>query len=397
MKVMSMVIGMSVVVAAAVVVPARCGESEKFSPIEIMEREKEGFVSLFDGKDLTGWIPFLGDPKADPAQTWSVKDGVILCTGRPAGYIRTVRQYENFIFSFDYKMLTPGNSGALVHMVLPDKVWPKMVECQLYHEQVGSIFGAAGGKFKGGQVLKRPARPIGEWNSYTVVSKEGNLATIVNGELVAMGSDAVPSRGYICLQSEGVPIHFRNIRMKDLDEKPLRPLFDGDDLTNWKLDQEAANHWAIKDGAIDYDGKNRDLWTEREFADFILWVDWRLPQPGDSGIYLRGSSKSQVNIWCDPMGSGEVWGYRTDNSLPESIRKAVTPLSRADKPVGEWNTFEITFIGDRLTVLLNGVKVIDNAELPAVKAKGPIALQHHGDRVQFRSIYIKELETKTAK
>jgi hypothetical protein len=395
MKVMSMAIWMNALVVAALVVTAHCGENEKFSPTEIMEREKEGFVSLFNGKDLTGWIPFMGDPKSDPKETWSVKDGVLTCTGQPAGYIRTIRQYENFIFSFEYRMLRPGNSGALVHMVLPDVVWPKMVECQLYYEQVGSIFGAGGGKFKGGQVLKRPAKPIGEWNSFSIVGKEGNLATIVNGELVATGSDALPSRGYICLQSEGVPIHFRNIRMKDLDEQPLVSLFDGGDLTNWKLDQEAANHWTVRDGVIDYDGKNHDLWTKAEFADFVLWADWRLPDPGDSGIYLRGSSKSQVNIWCDPMGSGEIWGYRTDNSLPESTRGSVTPLFRADKPVGKWNTFEITMKGDRLTVLLNGLNVIDNAELPGVKTKGPIGLQHHGDRVQFRNIYIKELERTT--
>ncbi len=369
-------------------------ETEEFSPTEIVEQEKEGFVSLFNGKDLSGWVQFLADPSADPKQTWSVKEGEIICKGRPAGYIRTVRPYENFIFSFEYKMLKPGNSGALVHMVLPDKVWPKMVECQLFHKQVGNIFGAVGGKFKGGKVLKRPAKPIGEWNSFTVVSRDGNLATIVNGELVAAGSDAYPDRGYICLQSEGVPICFRNIRVKDLDAEPILALFDGKDLANWKLDEEAAEHWTVKEGVIDYDGKNRDLWTKREFGDFTLWVDWLLPETADSGIYLRGSSKSQVNIWCDPMGSGEVWGYRTDGSLSEALRKAATPITRADKAVGQWNTFEISMKGSRLTVLLNGVKVIDDAELPGVKPKGPIALQHHGDRVQFRSIYIKEMKAK---
>jgi len=382
-----------VVPAGLICVPTAASgvESGEFHPMEMVQQEKEGLISLFTGKDLTGWIPFLGDPKANPKETWSVQDGVIVCTGQPAGYIRTVRQYENFIFSLEYRMLKPGNSGVLVHTVLPDKVWPKMVECQLFHTEVGRIFGAEGGEFKGGELLKRPAKPIGDWNSYTIVSKDGNLATIVNGELVAAGSDAHPRRGYICLQSEGVPIHFRNIRVKDLDSEPVVPLFDGKDLASWKLDEEAAKHWKVEGGVIDYDGKNRDLWTKEEFADFILWVDWRLPKTGDSGIYLRGSSKSQVNIWCDPMGSGEVWGYRTDEALPEQIRKAVTPIMRADKPVGQWNTFEITIKGDRLTVLLNGTKVIDDAALPGVRPRGPIALQHHGDPVQFGNIYIKEL------
>ena len=122
----------------------------------------------------------------------------------------------------------------------------------------------------------------------------------------------------------------------------------------------------------------------------------------DSGIYLRGSSKSQVNIWCWPIGSGEVYGYRTDDKLPPEVRAGVTPLRNADHDVGEWNPFEITMKGDRLTVVLNGITVIDNAQLPGVPAKGPLALQHHGDKkngvwssppslVQFRNIAIKEL------
>jgi hypothetical protein len=113
---------------------------------------------------------------------------------------------------------------------------------------------------------------------------------------------------------------------------------------------------------------------------------------GDSGIYLRGSSKSQVNMWCWPIGSGEVYGYRTDRSLPEKVRAGVTPKLKADKPLGEWNRFIITMKGDRLTVNLNGKVVIENAELPGVAKKGPIALQHHGDPVEFANLFIRELK-----
>jgi len=123
----------------------------------------------------------------------------------------------------------------------------------------------------------------------------------------------------------------------------------------------------------------------------------------DSGIYLRGSSKSQVNIWCWPIGSGEVYGYRTDASMPPAVRAAVTPKRNADRDIGQWNTFEITLRRDRLTVILNGIEVIGDAELPGVPARGPIALQHHGEKkggvwtappslVQFRNVSIKELQ-----
>jgi hypothetical protein len=123
----------------------------------------------------------------------------------------------------------------------------------------------------------------------------------------------------------------------------------------------------------------------------------------DSGIYPRGSAKHQVNIWCWPVGSGEVYGVRMDKAMPAEVRAGVTPKKKADKPIGEWNAFEITVKGTKLTVILNGEKVIDNAELPGIPAKGPIALQHHGGKnkegkwssppalVQFRNLKIKEL------
>jgi hypothetical protein len=219
-------------------------------------------------------------------------------------------------------------------------------------------------------------------------------------------------------------------------------LFDGRDLTGWKVPKGDNGHWKVKDGVIDYDArsesknKDRSLWSEKSFEDFVLRVDWRLkPEPGfkwkvpvigpdgeakkgadgkaetveiddaDSGILLRGSGRSQVNIWMWPIGSGEVYGYRMDRKMPAEVRAAVTPKKHADKPRGEWNTFEITMKGDRLWVKLNGEEVISNAQLPGVARGGPIGLQHHGSwdakaerwtgppsLVQFRNIYIKELK-----
>ena len=113
---------------------------------------------------------------------------------------------------------------------------------------------------------------------------------------------------------------------------------------------------------------------------------------GDSGIYLRGSSKSQINIWCWPIGSGEVYGYRNDQNVSAEVRAGVTPSEVADNPLGRWNRFVITMQGDRLTVMLNGKTVIKEAQLPGVAPRGPIALQHHGDPIEFANIYIAELE-----
>jgi hypothetical protein len=220
-------------------------------------------------------------------------------------------------------------------------------------------------------------------------------------------------------------------------------LFNGKDFSGWIVPRGDNGHWKVIDGVIDYDARSeargdydvKCLRTEKEFGDFVLRVDWRLKtEPGykhavpiilpdgshkkgpdgkeetveiddvDSGIYLRGSSKSQVNIWMWPIGSGEVYGYRTDRRQPPEVRAAVTPKKKADRPRGEWNTFEITMKGDRLWVKLNGEEVITDAQLPGVPKKGRIYLQHHGSYdpktgnwtgppslVQFRNIAIKEL------
>ena len=216
-------------------------------------------------------------------------------------------------------------------------------------------------------------------------------------------------------------------------------LFNGKDLTGWKVPAGDNGHWKVVDGVIDYDAESeapandKSLWSEREFANFVLRVDWRIKStpyinPGvpiilpsglhkkdadgkeirmsvpdsDSGIYLRGNSKAQVNIWGWPIGSGEVYGYRMDDKMPPAVRAGVTPKRIADRDIGAWNTFEITMRGDRLTVVLNGQEVISNAQLPDVPARGPIALKHHGSKkggvwvsppslVQFRNISIKEM------
>ena len=84
---------------------------------------------------------------------------------------------------------------------------------------------------------------------------------------------------------------------------------------------------------------------------------------------MRGFSRAQINIWCWPIGSGEVYGYRNDKKQPPEVRAGVTPKVCADKPVGEWNTFMITMQGDRLSVMLNGKQVLDKAQLPAYPSK----------------------------
>lgn len=222
------------------------------------------------------------------------------------------------------------------------------------------------------------------------------------------------------------------------DEDGWVSLFNGEDLSGWVVPEGDNGHWQVVDGVIDYDAlseapDDKNLWSEKEYGDFMLRIDWRIKETpfinpnvpivrpdgshkldengevirmavpdSDSGIYLRGSSKAQINIWGWPVGSGEVYGYRTDPEMPDAVRAGVTPSAFADNHIGEWNTFEITMTGDRLTVELNDTVVLDEAQLPGISERGPIALQHHGSMengdwvsppslVQFRNISIREL------
>jgi hypothetical protein len=236
------------------------------------------------------------------------------------------------------------------------------------------------------------------------------------------------------------PFLLRPLGAADATPAGFLSLFNGKDLSGWRVPPGDNGHWKVVAGVIDYDAESestaedKSLWTEREFGDFVLRLDWRIKDTpyvnpnvhvvkpdgtskrdikgkpvlmampdSDSGVYLRGQSKAQVNIWCWPVGSGEVYGYRTDDSMPAAVRAGVTPKKLADRNIGEWNTFEITVGGNRLTVVLNGERVLDKAELPGLPARGRIALQHHGSKkdgvwnsppalVQFRNISIKELK-----
>ncbi len=209
-------------------------------------------------------------------------------------------------------------------------------------------------------------------------------------------------------------------------ESYWRTLFNGHDLEGWTVSADAAPHWSVDEGVLVFDGVGGDLWTTASFENFELLVSWRWIGPSqgtverplidvdgsyrlddsgermtvpveerDSGIYLRGSSKSQVNIWAWPAGSGEVYGYRTDASMPAETRAAATPLQRGDRPVGAWNDFRISLVGEILNVHLNGQHVIMDCPLPGVAAAGPIGLQAHGSAIEFRDLAIRPIGPKT--
>jgi len=194
-------------------------------------------------------------------------------------------------------------------------------------------------------------------------------------------------------------------------------LFNGKDLAGWKglvgnpktrpkmsaqelakaqakADQDMQAHWKVVDGALVFDGKGHSLCTVKDYGDFEMLVDWKIEAGGDSGIYLRGSP--QVQIWDTArVGSGAQVG---SGGLYNNKKGQSKPKKKADRPVGEWNTFRIIMIGEKVTVIFNDELVVDNVIMEnywerdkPIYPTGQIELQSHGSLLEFRNIFIREI------
>jgi hypothetical protein len=189
------------------------------------DKDDEGFQELFNGKDMAGWNMFL--PKnQDTNATWSVKDGEIVCTGHPNGYFYTEKPYKNYVIRYDWKYIKPEegkkstyNSGLLVHIQGPNKVWPKCVEVQGANANHGFLYFLECKKLdsKYDQKLKdKVTKPIGEWNTTEATCKaDGSIVAKINDTEVSSGKGDL-TEGKIGFQSEGAEIHFKNIKIKEL-------------------------------------------------------------------------------------------------------------------------------------------------------------------------------------
>lgn len=228
------VITIMILAVTAVLLTATTGAQEKQQK-PIVPKEK---MVLWNGKDFTGWKLFVPDAAHDVSRTWSIKDGVIKCTGRPAGYMRTEVEYADYLFHVEWRWPEKGgNSGVLNHMVGPDKVWPKSLECQLasgsagdfwligegpsYLENIETREHARGGKRVRGRNIRKlknsSEKPIDQWNSYDIICKDDWVVVLTNGVLQNVATRCSLKSGKICLQSEGTPIEFRNIYIEPVE------------------------------------------------------------------------------------------------------------------------------------------------------------------------------------
>lgn len=348
-------------------------------------------VPLFNGADLSGWHNVNGAPS-----TWRVEDGMIVCSGLPTGVLRTERQYENFVFEVEWRHLEPnGNAGIFVWsdpVTARGQPFTRAVEVQVMDGKEGDWYTTQGDVFpihgatmvphngRGGMRAfpkERRSRPSPEWNHYRIQCLDGAIELAVNGKVVTTGSQCSPRKGYLCLESEGSPVHFRNLRLKELP--PSEPalaaehvaerdqgfvsLYNGVDLAGWKVG-DGQEHWVARNWCLAHDGAGGDLRTEKSFGDVMLICDWR---------------------WTGKSAPDELPEQQTAGA-----RVALAPVLEGAAESGQWNRLQITMRGPRRIVVLNGVKVAED-DLPDVPESGPIALQGVGAAMQFANVYVREL------
>jgi hypothetical protein len=192
-------------------------------------------IPLFNGYNLDGWKPVLSDTSYSPSQVWSAKNGILRCEGKPNGYLRTTRPYSHYKLRLEWRWPEePTNSGVLLHAMGPDQVWPTCIEAQLRSGDAGDIILigedlsliADGQKMqpKDSRYLRIPRKKptnenkAGQWNRYEIICRGDTIEVYVNGLLQNKGSGVPITSGYICLQSEGSPIEFRNIILEPLPQ-----------------------------------------------------------------------------------------------------------------------------------------------------------------------------------
>lgn len=413
-------------------------------------KAEDDFVPLFNGENLEGWINVNCAP-----ETWTVREGMIICTGIPTGILRTDRQYENFILELEWKHLhKDGNAGLFIHsddITAPGQPFSRSVECQIMDGNHGDVFAIHGASmtrdnedpfYRVGWMRTFPreerANPFGQWNHYRVESRDGILTLAVNGEVVSRAFHVNPRKGYICLESEGSEVHFKNIRIKELPGSDLFPeqvahidrgstsLYNGLDLRGWKEEGTEgvwqSDNWKLTTPGDPTGVSGGILWSSAEFEDFAVIIDWRfIGEPvaksvpvvmpdgtgakgindekitvpiryaGEGGIFLKGSKEIAVNITTWPEGSGGIKGYREEDRFDSNTRKSATPILRADQNPGEWNRYEITVVDNKITVVLNGRQVIKNAAIPDLPEQGPIGIQFPDFPMEFANLYIRGL------
>ena len=186
-------------------------------------------INLFNGKDFAGFTFFVRDD-ASPTNTWTVHDGVIHCSGKPNSYLRTERAYSNYKLTVEWRFVkvapNADNTGVLVHMQLPDKLWPPCVQCQGRSGKQGDLILMGGAESKEHRGMDASAslpkhepaneKPVGEWNTCQVACEGSTVKAFVNGKLMNVTTECTVTSGFIGIQCEGAEFEIRAMYLEPL-------------------------------------------------------------------------------------------------------------------------------------------------------------------------------------
>ncbi|MEO1980744.1 MAG: family 16 glycoside hydrolase [Fuerstiella sp.] len=353
----------------------------------------DAFQPMFNGEDLSGWVL-----TNTPSETWSFQDDMLVCTGAPIGELRTEKMYQNFVMELEWRHMAPrGNAGIFVwadDITARGVPFHRGVEVQVLenaygnskgHTTHGDIFPIHGATMtpingRGGSrafPTENRSRPSPEWNHYRIECRDGEISLAVNGKVVTRGKDCLPRKGYICLESEGGIVHYRNVRISELPSTDLtaqqiaianrgyRSLYTGLNLNGWKA-AGTGSHWESKNWVLAFHGSNEVSGTLRStesFKNVGFVVDVRLKDK---------SSRTSIN-------AGPT--MTIDLNAPEIAKHLET--------VGRWNRIESGVRSGKRWLTINGNQIAMTAAVTSDSAAA-FSLMPTGP-VDFCNIYARSL------
>jgi hypothetical protein len=364
---------------------APCKVAAQGQRISEAER-KDGWFPLFNGVDLTGWKATGGHPEA-----FYVKDGVIECDGSGGGWLKTDKEFENFILRLEYKLSKEANSGIAIRALPQGNPAFSGIEIQLLDDHgKPATAHTTGAIYDSVAPTQNTSKPAGEWNEMEITCNNRQVKVALNGtEIVNANLDDYTTPinnnaplkeratcGFIELQDHtGHDLWFRNIRIK--------PLFNHEDLTGWTTVGTAK--WDVKDGVLVGSGGQGHIFTVASYDNLMLRTSLRISKRGNSGVYFRVQDRAD---W--PIG----YEAQVDHHDPNNPTGSLYGRSKAAKVVtrdGDWFTMQVTADGPHIVIEVNGATVVDTHD--TTFQGGMIALQAHDPSsvVEYRDVEIKRL------
>ncbi len=364
---------------------------------------EEGFVPLFNGQDFSGWVR-----TNTPPDTWYYEDGLLVCTGKPIGEIRTEKMYQNFILELEWRHMVPGGNAGV--FLFADDItargvpFHRGIEVQVLENSYGNtrsytthgdIFPIHGATMvpvngRGGDrafPTENRSLPSPQWNHYRITAQDGEVTLAVNGQVVTRGTQCSPRKGYICLESEGGVVHYRNVRIKELPDTPIPDsevaianrgyvsIYSGLDLRDWQLPSDAPTAaWQSRDWVLSHpgtDGSATPLTYQPPLGDFGLVIDFKLNDPASVfSLELAAETSSTA----DNVATTTVFSTA---SLP-------TPVAAE-----RWHRLEGSVRGQDCQWTLNGVALDAQAQPNLPTARRLILTPTHA--VDFANLYLRPL------